>query len=108
VPHADAAANAGRAALLVAALGGRPEQLFRATRDYLHQRQRRAAMPASLDLVEALRADGVAAVISGAGPSVLAFADGPSAPGTSDLLARCPDGWTALHLAIDPHGVRFD
>lgn len=108
VPHSDAAANAGRTALLVAALGGRPDQLWRATRDYLHQRQRRSAMPESFDLVEALRADGVPAVISGAGPTVLAFANGPSAPGTADLLARCPDGWTPLHLAIDPHGVRFD
>ena len=43
-------------------------------------------MPESFDLVEALRADGVPAVISGAGPTVLAFANGPSAPGTADLL----------------------
>ncbi len=108
VPHAEAAANAGRTALLVAALGGQPDQLWRATRDYLHQRQRRTAMPESFDLVEELRADGVPAVISGAGPSVLAFANGPSAPGTADLMARCPAGWTPLHLAIDPHGVLFD
>jgi homoserine kinase len=108
VPHADAAANSGRAALLVAALAGQPDQLWRGTRDYLHQQQRRTAMPDSLDLVEALRADGVPAVVSGAGPTVLAFANGPSAPGTADLLARCPDGWTALHLGIDPHGVRVE
>ncbi len=108
VPHADAAANAGRTALLVAALAGQPEQLWRATRDYLHQQQRRTAMPDSLALVEALRADGVPAVISGAGPTVLAFANGPSAPGTADLLARCPDGWTPLHLGIDPYGVRVE
>jgi homoserine kinase len=108
VPHGDAAANSGRTALLVAALAGQPEQLLRATRDYLHQTARRPAMPESLDLVDALRGDGVPAVISGAGPTVLAFADGPSAPATSDLLARCPAGWTPLHLAIDPHGVRFE
>ena len=107
VPHTEAAANSGRAALLVAALAGQPDQLWRGTLDYLHQRQRRTAMPESFDLVEALRADGVPAVISGAGPTVLAFANGPSASGTADLLARCPDGWTALHLALDPHGVRF-
>ena len=52
VPHADAAANAGRAALLVAALAGPPEQLLAATRDYLHQDYRAPAMPASLALVE--------------------------------------------------------
>ena len=48
VPHADAAANSGRAALLVAALAGRPEHLLAATRDYLHQEQREPAMPESL------------------------------------------------------------
>ena len=74
VPHADAAADAGRAALLVAALAGAPQHLFAATRDYLHQDYRRAAMPESLSLVDALRAEGVAAVVSGAGPTVLAFA----------------------------------
>jgi len=108
VPHAAAAANAGRTALLVAALAGQPEHLWRATGDYLHQEQRRTAMPDSLALVEELRADGVPAVISGAGPTVLAFANGPSAPGTADLLSRCPDGWTPLHLGIDPHGVRAE
>ena len=77
VPHADAAADAGRTALLVAALGGAPEHLLAATRDYLHQSYRRPAMPDSLALVDALRADGVPAVVSGAGPTVLAFvADG--------------------------------
>ena len=66
MPHADAAANAGRAALLVVALAGRPEQFLRATEDRLHQEYRRSAMPA-LDLVAALRA-GRAGLVSGAGP----------------------------------------
>ena len=107
VPHADAAADAGRTALLVAALAGQPEQLLRATRDYLHQEYRRPAMPESLALVEALRADGVAAVVSGAGPTVLAFADGPDPASSAPdrLLARCPDGWRAHHLGIDQDGV---
>ena len=71
VPHADAAADAGRTALLVAALAGAPEHLLTATRDFLHQEHRRPAMPGSLDLVDRLRADGLAAVVSGAGPTVL-------------------------------------
>jgi homoserine kinase len=103
VPHADAAANAGRTALLVAALAGQPEQLHRATRDYLHQEYRRTAMPESIAFMEALRADGVAAVISGAGPTVLAFSHGPD-PANGEaaaLLARCPEGWRAHHLTID-------
>ncbi len=72
VPHADAARNAGRAALLVAALTGHPEHLFAATEDALHQGYRAPAMPGSAALISALRANGVAAVVSGAGPTVLA------------------------------------
>ena len=71
VSHEDAAANAGRTALLVHALSGEPGLLLPATEDRLHQSQRRSAMPATLDLVERLRADGLAAVVSGAGPAVL-------------------------------------
>lgn len=104
VPHADAAADAARTALLVAALAGRPEHLLRATRDYLHQEQRRPAMPASLELVDALRADGVPAVVSGAGPTVLALVDGPA--GGERLLGRCPEGWAAHVLAISTDGAR--
>jgi homoserine kinase len=104
VPHADAAADAGRAALLVAALAGQPEHLLRGTRDYLHQDHRRPAMPESLALVDALRADGVPAIVSGAGPTVLAFTDAGGAP---RLLARCPDGWAAHHLRIDRDGARL-
>jgi homoserine kinase len=108
VPHVDAAADAARTALLVAALASQPEQLHRATRDYLHQEYRRPAMPDSLALVDALRADGVAAVVSGAGPSVLAFTDGDGSSFTQDLLARCPAGWDARHLAISLDGARVE
>ncbi|GEP37930.1 homoserine kinase [Nocardioides psychrotolerans] len=107
VPHAEAAADAGRTALLVAALAGRPEHLWLATRDYLHQDYRRPAMPDSLELVDRLRADGVAAVISGAGPTVLAFSDGVASSGTEELLGRAPQGWQVLALAIDSDGVRL-
>ena len=100
VPHADAAANSGRAALLVAALGGQPEHLLTATRDWLHQDQREPAMPQTLALVRRLRADGVPAVVSGAGPTVLAFGTVDSAA----LLARCPDGWECHDLSIEQSG----
>ena len=105
VPHADAAADAGRAALLVAALAGQPEHLLLATRDYLHQSYRRPAMPESLALVEELRADGVPAVVSGAGPTVLAFTDGPDGATTRAVLARTPQGWWSSHLAVDTSGA---
>ena len=102
VPHADAAANSGRAALLVAALGGQPEHLLAATRDWLHQDQREPAMPDTLALVRALRADGVPAVVSGAGPTVLAFGTSDTSP----LAGRCPDGWTCHALAVEAAGAR--
>jgi homoserine kinase len=73
VPHADAASNAGRAALLIAALTARPDALLDGTEDKLHQDYRATAMPHTHDLVTRLRAAGVPAVVSGAGPSVLAF-----------------------------------
>ena len=100
VPHADAAANSGNAALLVAALSAHPEQLWRATRDFLHQDYRRPAMPGSLELVDRLRADGLAAVVSGAGPTVLVL----TTDGT-DLAAYCPEGWAHHRLALDAPGA---
>ncbi|HTZ45675.1 MAG TPA: homoserine kinase [Jatrophihabitans sp.] len=96
VPHADAAFNAGRAALLVLALTGRPELLLTATEDRLHQDYRAAGMPASAGLVAELRSHGVAAVISGAGSSVLALARPEQAEA---VAARCPVGWECLVLA---------
>lgn len=105
VSHADAAADAGRTALLVAALARRPEHLFLATRDFLHQDFRRAAMPESLALVDRLRADGVAATVSGAGPTVLAFTATRHA--AADLCERCPQSWECQPLAIDRSGVRL-
>ena len=71
VPLAAAAAGAGRAALLVHALTSDPSHLHASTRDWLHQEARRPAYPETMRLVDALRAQGHAAVVSGAGPSVL-------------------------------------
>lgn len=106
VPHADAAADAGRAALLVAALGGAPEHLLTATRDFLHQEQRRPAMPESLDLVDRLRAAGHAAVVSGAGPTVLVLADS-TAVSVAELAGSCPHGWEHHVLLVADEGVRL-
>jgi homoserine kinase len=86
VPHADAAANAGRAALLVAALTARPDTLLDATQDRLHQGYRAPAMPATHDLVRRLRAAGVPAVVSGAGPTALAFLTGEVTVGDLERL----------------------
>ncbi|HEX5331620.1 MAG TPA: homoserine kinase [Cellulomonas sp.] len=112
VPHADAAAQAGRAALLVEALGRRPDLLLPATVDRLHQGYRRAVMPDSLALVDALRARGVAAVVSGAGPTVLALArrtdDGRT--DADEAIAAAfggqMGGWQVLRPGIDQDGAR--
>ena len=80
VPHADAAHAAGRTALLVAALTGVPGLLLPATEDRLHQSYRAAAMPGTDALVRALRDAGIAAVVSGAGPSVLVLAEPGAEP----------------------------
>jgi homoserine kinase len=71
VPHQNAAQNAARTALLVHALGHDPERLLDGTADWLHQDYRRPAMPRSWTLMQELREQGLAAVISGAGPTVL-------------------------------------
>jgi homoserine kinase len=100
VPHADAAANAGRAALLVAALANAADALFPATEDRLHQPYRAPAMPATAALVRALRAAGVAAVVSGAGPSVVALG-----VGTDAVTALAPPGWAVLTPGVDAAGA---
>lgn len=105
VTHADAAANAGRAALMVAALSRQPELLLAATEDRLHQGYREPAMPQTLGLVRELREYGVPAVVSGAGPTVLAFVDSSN---QSTIEAKVPAGWQVLRLPIDRDGVRVD
>jgi homoserine kinase len=97
VPFADAAFNVGRAALMVAALTTFPERLISATEDRLHQSYRSVAMPDSYKLVRSLRVEGIAAVVSGAGPTVLAFANG--------IGAACPDGWTTREVAVASTGA---
>jgi homoserine kinase len=73
IPFADAQRNTSNAALMTQALTIRPDLLFTATEDFLHQRYRSDAMPASYALMTKLRAAGIAAFISGAGPTVLAL-----------------------------------
>jgi len=117
VPHGDAAYQAGRAALLVEALGRRPELLLPATEDRLHQDYRRPVMAESLALVDALRARGVAAVVSGAGPTVLVLARAAGEPGADggrptdadaalqQVFGGVMGGWRIVPLAIDATGA---
>lgn len=102
VPHSDAARNAARAALLVDAVTRRPELLFVATEDRLHQAYREPAMPATLALVAFLRERGLPAVVSGAGPSVLVLARGDEA---TELTPELEAGWTVRSLPVDAAGA---
>ncbi len=106
VAHAVAAANTGRAALLVAALGGAPRMLLRATEDFLHQQQREPAMPETLGLVATLRAHGVPAVVSGAGPTVLAFVVEGATPTVQHVGDLAPTGWRTLLQTVGGPGAR--
>lgn len=103
VPHADAAANAARAALLPLAVSRDPSLLMTATEDRLHQPYRAPAVPRTAKLVEALRSDGIPAVVSGAGPSVLALT---SRAARDAVQGRVPRGWTVLALDVDPAGAQ--
>ena len=130
VPHADAATNAGRSALLVAALtndtasdaasdtaGGTasdPGPLLDATQDRLHQPYRAGVMPETARLIQRLRDAGVPAVVSGAGPSVLAFLTRPEAadvPGAASLnvldsiVRDMGIGWDISALDVDRRGA---
>ena len=73
IPFADAQRNTSNAAIMTQALTIRPDLLFTATEDFLHQSYRQEAMPSSFALMTKLRAAGIAAFISGAGPTVLAL-----------------------------------
>jgi homoserine kinase len=105
VSHADAAFNGARAALLVAALTGQIDALVPATQDRLHQSYRAAAMPQTAQLLDLLRDKSIAAVVSGAGPTVLALTRDQA---ELDLaLAQTPSAWRGEVLAVDTHGAHI-
>lgn len=106
VPHRDAAFNVGRSALLVHALSTDPSLLLAATEDRLHQPQRRSVYPHSMQLVEQLREIGVAAAISGAGPTVIAFAIDGDGPGLAARISELVDsGARVLAPGVAAAGV---
>jgi homoserine kinase len=117
VPHRDAAANAGRSALLVAALTQLPADagvLLAATRDWLHQDYRAEAMPQTSALVGRLRAAGIPAVVSGAGPSVLALLPATEKPdyrhhldSLGSIVRETGIAWHISSLDVERHGARI-
>lgn len=105
IDHTDARFNVSRAALLVVALTERPDLLMTATEDVLHQPQRADAMPASAEYLQVLRRCGIAAVLSGAGPSILAMCTQPELPAEA-LEFGAASGFTVSEMAVGD-GVRW-
>ncbi|MDH6197440.1 homoserine kinase [Mycobacterium frederiksbergense] len=105
VSHVDARFNLSRAALLVVALSERPDLLMTATQDVLHQPQRAAAMPASAEYLQLLRRCGVAAVLSGAGPTVLGLSSQVGLPEQA-VEYGATNGFTVSEMVVGA-GVRW-
>jgi homoserine kinase len=104
VPFADAAFNVSRAALAVVALTSRPDLLWTALEDRLHQPHRLPLAPASQRLFEEIRRTGVPVCVCGSGPSLLAFeAEGQEVPDPAP-------GWRVLRPGLASTGaeVSFD
>ncbi len=100
VPHGDAAANSAATAVLLHAMTEDPAYLMDGTVDRLHQSYRAPAMPESAELVAQLRSAGIAAVISGAGASVLAILDRPLDPEAWQF-----PGFEVAETAVDQVGA---
>jgi len=103
IPHVDAAFNAGRSALLVAAMIGDPDFLLEATEDKLHQPFRAQAYPESMELVAQLREVQIAACISGAGPTVIALSTNDQVAQASEIIAK--SGFTAAPVGVADEGA---
>lgn len=102
IPMADVVFNIARAAVLAQALTTHPELLIEATRDRLHQEPRRPLYAESMALVDRLRDLGVPATISGAGPTVLAFATEAT---VATVRLAAPDGWPVIRTAVAARGA---
>jgi homoserine kinase len=99
VPHADAASNAGHAALTAVALLHDPGLLPRAMRDRLHEDVRLALVPEVRATFDRLREAGLAVCVSGSGPTLLVFE-------REDAVTPDPDeGWTVLRVPVHASGV---
>lgn len=104
IPHTDAVKNSSNVAVLVHALQHRPDLLLGATEDYLHQFYRKDAMPNSFTLMTKLRKAGVAAFISGAGPTVLVLHTGGNLE-AAELERAAGERFNMIALGISRAGV---
>lgn len=111
VSHADASHNLARSALLVHALTSDPSLLWEATSDRLHQRARANVYPQAVALLDALRAAGIPAAISGAGPSVLVLSGEADAVErvsavAQEAVAQELGEWTVRAIPVCTEGAR--
>jgi homoserine kinase len=110
VPHHEAAAAAGRAALLATAVITSDAGLLRtAMEDRLHQPYRLPLLPGSRGLIEEAYEHGAAgAALSGAGPSVLAICDSPiTAHAVEKAWGASGVPGMATRLRFDTDGARL-
>jgi homoserine kinase len=106
IAHDDAVFNVSRSSLMVYAMTQDPSLLFTATEDRLHQRQRADVMPATLRLIAALRREGMAAVVSGAGPTVLTLATAGQVAAVRQIVEANSEGFETMELTVDQGGVQ--
>lgn len=99
IAHEVAAENSARTGLLVHGFVSDASVLLEATRDRLHQEVRRDAYPESMTLVDSLRGEGLPAMISGAGPTVLVL-------DASVMSSRVPETVKMIRTSIDLGGYR--
>lgn len=91
---------------MVEALSRKPELLFAGTEDRIHQFYRQSQMPESYQLMTTLREAGVAAFISGSGPTVLALHFGSIAD--AQEIARAGAGaFTSQIVGISSQGAHL-
>ncbi|MGI8574238.1 MAG: homoserine kinase [Egibacteraceae bacterium] len=108
VSLADAAANTGRAAAVLLGLSGLASWDPGAMTDVLHEPTRLGVLPDTAALVGAVREQGFAACLSGAGPSVLAIVpagDEEATASVRELARRAPGAWRASAVEWERAGA---
>ena len=106
VPLAAAAANGARTAVVLAGLAGAVAWDPAAMVDVLHEPSRLQAMSASGRLVADLRERGLAACLSGAGPTVLAVVGAHDDDAVSAVRSCAGQGWSVRPSGWDLAGAR--
>lgn len=109
VTRTAAVSNLAAISSLIAAFTGAtpvdPEILLSGTADQLHQTERSHLMPETTEAVSQLRAAGVAAFVSGSGPSLVALLTEETEPTFREVL-RGMEGFTLKNATFDPRGAR--